>query len=189
MQLRFQCTFEDFTEALADDAAYRKQKTMRKSFRIIYAIVILCGLPAYIWFEWDNALSDTSRFWSGATAGWIVASLVLLAFMTILARMRMRKQARRLWDGQRSLHEARNAEFSPNGVTLIAETSRSEFQWQAFTRYSETPTLFLIYLSDFQFIMIPKRAMDGPQLGEFRELCQGMLGRAKRGFPVVESRV
>jgi hypothetical protein len=61
------------------------------------------------------------------------------------------------------------------GWEKIGEISQGGGKWAAYTKFRETPNLFMIYRGARTFSMIPKRAFTVSQLGEFRELISNKL--------------
>jgi hypothetical protein len=63
------------------------------------------------------------------------------------------------------------------GLQMRSDVSQSQAKWDAYSKFLETPGLFLIYPGARMFFMIPKRAFSGMQADEFRRLLQQKLQR------------
>jgi hypothetical protein len=110
--------------------------------------------------------------------------IFLFSIFAILSIRGQTTRSDKLWQGQPSLMRAKLADISAEGVILSDPFSRVEFKWPAFVRFSETKNLFLLYNSDFSFLMIPKRAFpDQEHLEAMRALAR-TITPAPAAFPV-----
>jgi len=113
------------------------------------------------------------------------ATWIFMFFGLGVLGLRSRKQREGLvWSGQPSLTRAKTADISATGVCVTDPLSRTEYDWPAFVRSAETKNLFLLYLSNFSFLMLPKRAFpDEEHLEAMRAPTRG-IGPAPSAFPV-----
>ena len=65
---------------------------------------------------------------------------------------------------------------SDSGVQFQNEKGHTDFAWSAFVRYTETKTLFMLYVQSRIFQVVPKRAFSANELGFLREVLQGKIG-------------
>jgi hypothetical protein len=73
-----------------------------------------------------------------------------------------------------------------DGLTFSESLARHELKWFAFDRVGESQNLFLIYLSDHSFHMVPKRAFaDASEVDEFRATLDNRITRRPTAFPVL----
>jgi hypothetical protein len=110
-----------------------------------------------------------------------------LAVSAVLAVARSGLGVRRLWEGQQHLQRPKRLEVSEEGIVLSDAVSRSELRWPAFSHAVETPNLLLLYLSNFSFQMVPKRAFaSAAEADDFREIVRRMIvERPGPAFPVL----
>jgi hypothetical protein len=108
---------------------------------------------------------------------------LFLGYAIILLRIQ-RTREQLLWEGQPSVTRAKSADITAAGVCVADAFTRSEYKWPAFVRFSETKNLFLLYNSNFSFLMIPKHAFpDQEHLEAMRALAR-TIAPAPAAFPV-----
>ncbi|MEI8197634.1 MAG: YcxB family protein, partial [Phycisphaerae bacterium] len=77
-------------------------------------------------------------------------------------------------------------DFTPELVTFTSSYCRNEYQWLAFTHFSESATIFLLYTSAITAHVIPKRAFATPaDCDAFRQMALSKIQPPTKGFPVV----
>lgn len=97
-----------------------------------------------------------------------------------------------LWNGLLPAHRSRRAfrretEFKNEYVATIDENEvqfsssnrQSRFQWTAFSRWVETPNLFLFFYGPKHFIYIPKRLFSAAEQETVRQMLAEKIGSAK----------
>jgi len=111
--------------------------------------------------------------------------LLFIAFKTLLRRGGV--GVRRMWTGQPHLHRPKRIEIAEPGVVVSDGVSRLEELWPAFSHARETKNLFLLYVSDYSFHMVPKRAFaTTADTDAFREMVRRMVvERPGPAFPVL----
>jgi hypothetical protein len=57
------------------------------------------------------------------------------------------------------------------GLKLSSDVSQSAAKWEAYTKFRETPNLFVLYAGPRLFYSFPKRFFTPEQLAKFRELA------------------
>ena len=78
--------------------------------------------------------------------------------------------------------------YTPESFESFNETSSGKYIWAALVRWIETPRLFLIYFTQSNFVIVPKRAfLSNEAVDEFRELIQEAADHRARGFPVIQA--
>jgi hypothetical protein len=96
------------------------------------------------------------------------------------------RQSRVLWDGQPLLHRPRTVEADDDGITFTDPFAYHRLSWQNYLKWSETPRLFLLFLSDRSAEFIPKSAFpDAAAVDAFRDLLTRHVGSAGSAFPVI----
>lgn len=68
-----------------------------------------------------------------------------------------------------------NLHVDDNGLRSSSDVSSGDTKWGAFVKFRETPNLFMLYLGERVFRVIPKRAFSTLQLEEFRGLLRTKL--------------
>ncbi len=76
-----------------------------------------------------------------------------------------------------ALREERRVEASDQGIKTDAGVASSQLTWKAYMRFVETTDFFLLYTSPACFVIMPKRAFQPVQVGEFRNLLKSHIGK------------
>ena len=165
-----------------------QQKRVKRQWRtrVIAAVMFLViGVPLYFaGTGFMNSEEGREGPFVWACAAWVAASLFWVAFLIVLGRLGQRTQVLKSWEQLTSLHAPYRIDFSDRGLVMEREHARSEYGWPAIVRYGESEKMFLMYPSEGQFLMLPKRCLRGGEIEELRELCRRYLGGESKGFPV-----
>src|SRR5204863_3395552 len=109
--------------------------------------------------------------------------LVLTILFAIYVAMYQRGKIRRAWEGQPNLNRPHTFDIIVSGVTVTTPVSRHEYQWDAFPKFLETPHLFLLYISNLTFHLIPKRAFaNDAEMEACRNMFKNLISTARPGF-------
>jgi hypothetical protein len=96
------------------------------------------------------------------------------------------RQLLTIWEGAPVLRRPFTLTVSDHGITIAEPLSRDELKWFAFDRVIETQNLFLLYVAEHLFHMVPKRAFaDTAQIDEFRATIDNRITRRPTAFPVL----
>jgi len=82
--------------------------------------------------------------------------------------------------GGSQLRDEATAEISDSGLIGANSVSSSNSTWGAFTRYTESKNLFLVYRSEMLFNIVPKRAFAAGEEDAVRGLLEQHLGGASK---------
>jgi hypothetical protein len=83
------------------------------------------------------------------------------------------RRARRVFRQNKALHRPYEVVWSAAGVTLISENGKSTVPWTDFHKSLELEDQFLLFLSDVNFFIIPKRTFsNSPLVEEFRQMLK-----------------
>ncbi len=119
-------------------------------------------------------------------SGWAAAGFLLMLWLALLRQVASAAPYRRIWDGQSNLHSPRMMTADPDGLTVRDTLIFQSYQWPAFSRFAESRSVFVLYLSEYSFHMVPKRALgDDKQIAAFRWFLQQHISVPTRAFPVV----
>jgi len=157
VEVRYQCNLADYSEALkAHYSIYRIYSLIR--------ITIGCALIAiglYLVYTTGNL---------GGTA-FILLGGIWFVLRVLLRPVWIKRDFRKHPDFSReNLLSA-----DQDGLRSSCDVSQFQRSWSAYTKFRETPNLFMLYMGARLFDVIPKRAFVGPQLDEFRELIRQKL--------------
>ena len=64
------------------------------------------------------------------------------------------------------------ADISEGGIHLVTATDDSLSKWGSFVRFLESDKLFVLFCSEFTFLIFPKRAFAAGEAEQFRELLK-----------------
>lgn len=94
----------------------------------------------------------------------------------------------RHWDAQPHLRLPQTLAVTSRGLRFEDERAVLDYAWAGLPKFRESETLFLIYVSEVSFHMVPKRAMAEPgQVEAFRQLLEQHVptdGPVPARFPV-----
>jgi hypothetical protein len=80
------------------------------------------------------------------------------------------------WKRNAWLHETRVMEITDEAVRTRTPLTDVMHRWEAFIRQIETPSLFVLYVSENAIEMIPKRVLGSPEeVATFREFITGKI--------------
>jgi len=149
-------------------SAQKKHAVGRKSLWISIALV-LAALAYSAWFvlEWPETLE---------VLGWVwLLVAVLIPIQLFLFRRNIRKSYFQRKDLQRP------ASFEPSDDGLIAQTEHAKAfkPWSDYLKWSESHAVFLLYMSDNVFQIVPKHFFSSPaEIEEFRAILRSRIQRA-----------
>jgi hypothetical protein len=109
--------------------------------------------------------------WLVPHASWLFLTTTVLV-ATIVNQRALRKN---MWAGQATLHRAKAAEISAEGLCITDAVSRLEYRWQAFAGWQETKSLFVIFMSQYQVIFLPKHAFGSAELLDAMRALAGLI--------------
>jgi hypothetical protein len=193
MRADYQLIFEEYREAMR--AARRRliQELRRRSrgrFLIGAVALILVSLLIGRFLDWlmPSPTPATKLPVQDALRPYLFffilvwTSVVALVF---LARQRTRHVDRIVWDGSPQLQQPRAVELDAGGMTITDIFSRTEYRWLIFRGFEETANVFVLFVSDYSFQVLPKRAFDGATAEELRRLLRAHAQPPIRAFPVL----
>jgi hypothetical protein len=116
---------------------------------------------------------------------WGIVLFLWIALMQVLAG-----NWKKNWQRLANQHRAKSAEISADGICIIDEESRSQYQWTAIAKVVDTPSLLLIYLDELIFHIVPKRAFAvEAELDQFWKLVGDKGESDRKGFAVAPVQV
>ena len=108
-------------------------------------------------------------------AGWLW--LALSAAIGIAVYQVPRIQVRRNLRDSPSAHGEIVITLDGEGTVTTFPTGESRLNWGAYTKYKETGSMFLLFVSPNRCMSIPKRAMTPQQIEELRGLVKARITR------------
>jgi hypothetical protein len=93
---------------------------------------------------------------------------------------------RGLWNGQPALSRPTRAAITNEGIIFTDNLATHRYAWLAILAFQETTNLFLLYVSDYAFHIIPKRAFISIEAtDDFRHILDVYIGSRPNAFPVL----
>lgn len=98
----------------------------------------------------------------------ILMTFFILSFYLLFTRMLTAHQAKKTYQKSPLLSNEVTLHISGKGIQHDKKTNTALLSWNHFTKYHENEKYYLIYTSNYQFNVIPKRAMNERELKEFQ---------------------
>lgn len=160
MRITYRLTFDDYYDAA--QARNAKDRYIRGGLVLAIA-VLLFG----VWMRTRNT-----------RAGHIDLVLALLFLVSLplagwLSKLSFKNAYRR--GATNGTNEKFTLEISEEGIQNADSTNREK--WLDFSKYSESDNAFIIYRADSIHVILPKRAFDVNNVGNFRQLIKAKLAR------------
>jgi len=152
---------QDYLGAQRLHHRWSRQKAMVAILLIILAGVLCCLL----W--WQGIRSVAGGIVGGLIGGIIAGSITRYVYVPW--------KARRVFRQQKSFQREFTLSWDADGVHSKDANGEYSSGWSDFIRWRENERLFLLYLSDIQFYMIPKRAFSGEM--EFKDFRAHLVRR------------
>jgi magnesium-transporting ATPase (P-type) len=113
---------------------------------------------------------------------WVALFVAAFVFFFVRAL----RDARKRFEREPAAHRLQTIEITEAGLSQSTHASSTQYKWEAFVRQLETPNLFLLYLTEVTFLLLPKRAFPSQdEINAFRELVSGVVNPPERAFPVL----
>ena len=133
----------------------------RRKAIVVILLAILAG--ALGWVLWRQGVRPIAGGILGGLIGGIIGGSIIRYFYVPW-------KARRVFRQQKSFQREFALSWNTDGVHSKDANGEYSSGWSDFTRWRENERLFLLYLSDIQFYMVPKRAFNsGVELNDFRD--------------------
>jgi hypothetical protein len=152
----------------------------------VAAFAAVLGAGA-MWLETRNASPQQYDYeHSLDTASWIAWAFFALFWLRIFVTYLGDKPFRRIWNGHPQLHSPKTLTIDDEGLVFCDPLITNSYRWPAFARSMETPALFVLYVGDQTFVMVPKRAFKSAQgMEQFRAMIDHYVQGRTRAFPVM----
>jgi YcxB-like protein len=160
MRITYRLTFDDYYDAA--QARNAKDRYIRGGLVLAIAVLLFGA-----WMRTRNT-----------RAGHIDLVLALLVLVSLplagwLSKLSFKKAYRR--GATNGANEKFTLEISEEGIQSADSTNREK--WLDFSKYSESDNAFIIYRADSIHVILPKRAFDVNDVGNFRQLIKAKLAR------------
>jgi hypothetical protein len=160
---------------------------LRAAFRL--GIFLLALSPVFLVYKLLSTINPRSpRFiWRWTLLLPHTTWLFFVAWISIMTVKSQRNKTKVLWNEQPSLHRAKSADISAEGVVITDMVSRSEVHWDGFVGWRETKKLFVLFYSEHRILFFPKGAFaSAEELEAMRALARFIPAIAATAFPVIQ---
>jgi hypothetical protein len=159
-----------------------------------WAIVFTLGMLAFAIGMWlfisllERPEAEATTDWFGTMfphVFWIVFVLLVIG-ATVRQTSRQVEQA---WERQAPLRRPVRLEIAPGGIVCDQQVNRRQYDWAALARFTETPNVLMLWVSEMAFEIVPKRAFpSAAELETAREMFLTQIQDPEilpRAFPVL----
>ncbi len=156
-------------------ADHRSAQWLNIKPRRSFAVVGIGLLMLVAWTMWFAFRLEIPFFNWGK---WMLSGL--LAYLFFYSCIFLPWKWNKIFQQQKSLHRESLIRVNESGVEMQSEIGRALVPWSDFLRWKEDKRIFLLYLSDVSFIMIPTRGFEQEQqIVDFREIInRNISGKA-----------
>jgi YcxB-like protein len=156
MEVQYACTLADYVEVLT---TARSRTLKRKIFSAVITMSLLTlGAAVMVSLGFRQSVAFP------------IMVVLLAGFWLIRRQVLYPSWVRKDFASHPNFSRERTLRIDESGLNWSSEVDRSETKWQAFSRFQETENLFVLYLGERLAEAVPKRALAGAQLDEFRQL-------------------
>lgn len=149
------------------------------------AAAILCTFaagPVFWRMTWKGLAPYFTAVFLLPHLTWIVHSIIVRT----AARLAQRRSIRKGWSQSDLAEQSTTLETTSMGILIRTSTTRSEIFWPGLPLFRETANLFMIYISQNSYLMVPKRAIADPAAtDDFRRLLVENITHRRSAFEVI----
>ena len=143
--------------------------------RRTYAILGLIVLAAFLWAAWYSFFGGGASKRSMTDYVFVAASVYLILNFFVYVPWKTRKTFKQ----QKSLQREMKLRFDASGMTVESENSQGKILGADVHKWKENDRLFLLYISDPLYDMVPKRLFaSADDIEGVRELLTSHVGAA-----------
>jgi hypothetical protein len=174
IQARYQLTLADYQEAWQPHFAKRRGRLP------LWIVAVFAFVMAVLMLARQDLFGPLF-------SGWISGFFTTMGTLLLSASYLQRRNVATIWTGNPFLARPQTATATQDAFQLQTEYSHSHISWRGYTRWAETKNLFLLYLSEPTFHIVPKRAFaNEEQLNDFRALLSNISRQAPSVPPIPE---
>jgi hypothetical protein len=150
MEIHYEYDIDDWLDA------HRAYINRKPGYRFLWIVGAACLVSSIPLFLWQRLLG----VW------FIVMGIYFLSYPLVVFPMRIKRDFKK----QTQFHGPLVLKTTENDLVATGKNFRSEYKWDFFASFRETKRIFMLYVSDKNFLVVPKRAFASRQLDEFRVL-------------------
>ncbi len=120
---------------------------------LFFVLLIVAGMASAL------AVGGWSESWP-----FLVPILLLIVVIPLYFYVFLPRRVRHLFEQHKELGAPLEHEITPEGLMTSSQYGNSNRPWDIFRKWKESKDLLLLYITDVQFIMMPKRFCTPEQL-------------------------
>jgi hypothetical protein len=102
----------------------------------------------------------------------------LVGFYFLYCGFGLRRYFRRLYRKDQRFKHDFTAEISDQGIQITTPFSEGLLKWNGFIRFLESKDIFMIFMAQWNFVILPKRSFGPGEADEFRALLRRNIAPA-----------
>jgi hypothetical protein len=102
----------------------------------------------------------------------LVIGFLIGFYLLYCGHFAVRRYFRRLYRNNPHYKHGFTADISEDGIHIVTATDDSQSKWGSFVRFLESDKIFMLFHSEWIFIVFPKRAFAPGEVEQFRELLR-----------------
>ena len=136
-------------------------------------VVCLTAFSFWTYYRHDIDPGDPSP-WDAMPGYGVVLALLVVLILSV------RWRARRAFRQSKLLRDPADIEWDGSRLTFRSDAARSAIPWGDYVKWKENDRLYLIYMSDQQYHVIPKRIFGTPEVERSFRQHLGKIGANHR---------
>lgn len=156
MEIRFQCNFADYREALH----FLVKRTVG------YYVLLTLGILSVLL---GTVVAYKVDYWQGFCLQ--LLGIFWLSWFVVVRPLWVRRDFRR----HPNFSVLQVVRLNDEGFYSASDIAEGMAKWTAFTKFHETQNLFMLHMGARLFRVIPKRALSAAQADELRQLLHRNL--------------
>ncbi len=169
MKINGQLTWQDYLHA---QSLHTRLAWWQQAIWYIAIIIVAAGFLSLM-------IPDVMANGVGALWPHLWPPLVLVGGVLVVYRVFIPRGMRQLFEKKKELSDPFEYEITPAGLVTSNQYGRTDHPWAQFKKWRENQHVFLLYASDAEFIIIPKRLCTAEQAEALRaDLQENGIPRA-----------
>ena len=139
-------------ELQVSDVVAAQRLHMRPSLRVLVLVAALVIVMVVV-----IAVLISGRLTSALYPAVLVAAVTAVVLWSAMYLLYLPWLARRMYRQHKMLRDASEISWDEHGITCRSAAAHSTIAWEDYVKWKEGEHLFLVYLADRLFQMVPKR--------------------------------
>ncbi len=163
MNITGQLTWQDYLQAQFLHA----RRVWWGQLLVVIAVLSLIGGYA------SAMVPDIAAQGRGVIGYYLWLPILIVAAILFYYYVQLPRRIRRIYEQQREMSSPFDHAITASGLATSNQYGHLDRPWEDFRKWKENKDLLLLYLSDVQFVLIPKRFCTAEQLEALRTYLRG----------------